>query len=207
MDYSLASDKQLRMIAQYDPDCSPSLLEGLTIEMIRRRLWDGIIMYAAKQTYYNVRETLTTKLQMNEEEFIHIAHIHIMKMVERFQPGRRNFKSYIIMCLISYFKHLRRDAEALKRKANLYTENVDGLDPKLQESIFQSPMNVEKYVIDKITLEEYLKPLREVERQALYLEAMGYTQFEIAEKLGFTNRHYGNVLMKRVHKKLKKMGA
>jgi RNA polymerase sigma factor (sigma-70 family) len=207
MDYSLASDKQLRMIAQYDPDCSPSLLEGLAIEMIRRRLWDGIIMYAAKQTYYNVRETLTTKLQMNEEEFIHIAHIHIIKMVERFQPGRRNFKSYIIMCLISYFKHLRRDAEALKRKANLYTENVDGLDPKLQESMFQSPVNVEKYVIDKITLEEYLKPLREVERQALYLEAMGYTQFEIAEKLGFANRHYGNVLMKRVHKKLKKMGA
>jgi RNA polymerase sigma factor (sigma-70 family) len=207
MDYLKASDKQLRMIAQYDPDCTPSLLEGVAIEMIKRRLWDGIIMYAAKQTYFNVQETLKTKLQMNNEEFIHIAHIHIMRMVERFQPGRRNFKSYIIMCLISHFKHIRRDAEALKRKANLFTEDVDGLDPKLQESMFQSPMNVEKYVIDKITLENFLKPLREVERQALYLEAMGYTQFEIAEQLGFSNRNYGNVLMKRVHKKLKKMGA
>jgi RNA polymerase sigma factor (sigma-70 family) len=206
MDYSLASDKQLRMIAQYDPDCSPSLLEGLAIEMIRRRLWDGIIMYAAKQTYFNVVETYTTKLQMNYEEFIHVSHIHILMMVERFQPGRRNFKSYVIMCLISYFKHIRRDAEAQKRKANLFTENVDGLDPKLQESMFQSPMNVEKYVIDKIMLEEYLKPLREVERQALYLEAMGYTQYEIATQLGFKPT-YGNVLLKRVHKKLKKMGA
>jgi RNA polymerase sigma factor (sigma-70 family) len=207
MDYSLASDKQLRMIAQYDPDCTPSLLEGVAIEMIKRRLWDGIIMYAAKQTYYNVRETLTTKLQVDNEEFIHLAHIEIMRIVSLFKPGKRNFKSYVIMCLISKFKHLRRDAEALKRKANLYTENVDGLDPKLQESMFQSPMNVEKYVIDKITLENFLKPLREVERQALYLEAMGYTQFEIAEQLGFSNRNYGNVLMKRVHKKLKKMGA
>jgi RNA polymerase sigma factor (sigma-70 family) len=206
MDYSLATDKQLRMIAQYDPDCSPSLLEGLAIEMIKRRLWDGIIMYAAKQTYFNVKETLTTKLQMDNEEFIHIAHIHILKSVEKFQPGRRNFKSYIIMCLISYFKHIRRDAEALKRKANLFTENVDGLEPKLQERMFQSPVNVEKYVIDKITLENMLKPLREVERKALYLEAMGYTQYEIGEQLGF-KQQYANVLLKRIREKMKKMGA
>jgi len=206
MKWESATNQQLRTIAQFDPDCSPSLLEGLVVEMIKRRLWDGIILYAAKQTYYNVQDTYRNKLQMSYEEFIHVSHIHILKMVERFQPGRRNFKSYVIMCLISYFKHLRRDAEALKRKANLFTDDVDGLDPKLQESMFQSPMNVEKYVIDKIMMEERLSTLREVERQALKLEVMGYTQYEIAELLGF-KRTYGNVLLKRVHRKLKRIGA
>jgi RNA polymerase sigma factor (sigma-70 family) len=206
MRWELATDKQLRMIAQYDIDCSPSLLKGVAIEMIKRRLWDCIIMYAAKKIYFNVKETYTYKLQMTYEEFIHVAHIEILKVVEKFQPGRRNFKSYVIMCLMTHFKKIIRDAEAMKRIANLRAEDVDGLEPKMQDKIFQSPVNVEKYVIDKITLEERLKPLSEVERKALYLSAMGYTQYEIAEMFGF-KKTYGNVLLTRARNKMKNVGA
>jgi RNA polymerase sigma factor (sigma-70 family) len=206
MRWELATDKQLRMIAQYDIDCSPSLLKGVAIEMIKRRLWDGIILYAAKKIYFNVKETYTYKLQMTYEEFIHVAHIEILKVVEKFQPGRRNFKSYVIMCLMTHFKKIIRDAEAMKRIANLRAEDVDGLEPKMQDKIFQSPVNVEKYVIDKITLEERLKPLSEVERKALYLSAMGYTQYEIAEMFGF-KKTYGNVLLTRARNKMKNVGA
>jgi DNA-directed RNA polymerase specialized sigma24 family protein len=94
----------------------------------------------------------------------------------------------------------------MKRIANLRAEDVDGLEPKMQDKIFQSPVNVEKYVIDKITLEERLKPLSEVERKALYLSAMGYTQYEIAEMFGF-KKTYGNVLLTRARNKMKNVGA
>jgi RNA polymerase sigma factor (sigma-70 family) len=153
-----------------------------------------------------VKETYTYKLQYTYEEFIHVAHIEILKVVEKFQPGRRNFKSYVIMCLMTHFKKIIRDAEAMKRIANLRAEDVDGLEPKMQDKIFQSPVNVEKYVIDKITLEERLKPLSEVERKALYLSAMGYTQYEIAEMFGF-KKTYGNVLLTRARNKMKNVGA
>jgi RNA polymerase sigma factor (sigma-70 family) len=206
MNYSLATDKQLKTIVQSDKDCPSSLLGEVAIEMIKRELWKGYIIYAAKQVFFNVKATILDTLQMSVEEFIHIGHIEILKIVEKFQPGKISFKSYVILCLTTHCKNLKRTAEAVKRKANLYTEEVSTLDPKLQDRIFRSPVNVEKYVIDKITLEDYLSQLNDVERKALYLEAMGYTQYEIAEQLGY-HKKTGGKLIRRTYEKLRKMGA
>jgi RNA polymerase sigma factor (sigma-70 family) len=206
MDYSLADDKQLKTIVQSDKDCPPSLLEGVAIEMIKRNLWSGYIFYAAQQVFHNVQTTILYTLQMSEEEFEHVSHIEIVKMVEKYQPGKISFKSYVILCLISYYRQLLRNAKAVKRKANLFTEEVSTLDPKLQDRMFRSPVNVEKYVIDKITIEDYLSRLNEKERKALYLEAAGYTQFEIAEQLGY-HKKTGGKLIRRTYEKLRKMEA
>jgi RNA polymerase sigma factor (sigma-70 family) len=206
MDYSLATDKQLKTIVQSDKDCPSSLLREVAIEMIKRELWKGYILYAAKQVFFDVKPTILYTLQMSIEEFIHIGHIEILKIVEKFQPGKISFKSYVILCFATYCKNLKRTAEAVKRKANLYTEEVSTLDPKLQDRIFRSPVNVEKYVIDKITLEDCLSQLNEIERKALYLEAMGYTQYEIAEQLGY-HKKTGGKLIRRTYEKLRKMGA
>jgi RNA polymerase sigma factor (sigma-70 family) len=206
MDYSLATDEQLKTIVQSDKDCPSSLLEGVAIEMIKRELWKGYIFYAAKQSFFDIKATILYTLQMSIEEFIHINHIEILNIAKKFQPGKISFKSYVILCLSTRCKQLKRDAEAVKRKANLYTEEVSTLDPKLQDRIFRSPVNVEKYVIDKITLENYLSQLNEIERKALYLEAMGYTQFEIAEQLGY-HKKTGGKLIRRTYEKLRKMGA
>lgn len=206
MDYSLATDKQLKIIVQSDKDCPPSLIEGVAIEMIKRNLWNGYIFYAAQQSFHNVKPTILYTLQMSIEEFVQVSHIEIVKMVEKFQPGKISFKSYVILCLTSYSRQLLRNAKAVKRKANLFTEEVSALDPKLQDRILRSPMNVEKYVVDKITLEDYLNRLNEKERKALYLEAAGYTQFEIAEQLGY-HKKTGGKLIRRTYEKLRKMEA
>lgn len=207
MKWHLATDEQLIVIANNDKDCPPSLLRELAIEMITRKMWDSIICYAGKQAYRNLNYTLEHGLKMSYEEFIHIAHIEIMRVVEKFQTGMRTFKTYVIMCLISKFKKMKRDAEAEKRLANIGTKDVDRLNEKLNNKIFQSPVNVEKHVINKVMIDSAWNVLREVEKKAILLEQQGYEQYEIAEMLG-VHKRYGNVLLKRAYNKLKaQMGA
>jgi len=207
MDWTKATNEQLMVIANDDKDCPPSLLRELAVEMITRKMWDSIICYAGKQAYRNLNYTLEHGLKMAYEEFIHIGHIEIMRVVDKFQTGMRTFKTYVIMCLIAKFKKMKRDAEAEKRVANIGTKDVDRLDEKVRDKIFQSPVNVEKQVIDKVMIESAWNVLREVEKKAILLEQQGYEQYEIAEMLG-VHKRYGNVLLKRAYNKLREqMGA
>jgi RNA polymerase sigma factor (sigma-70 family) len=142
-------------------------------------------------------------LKITHKELIQIGQIEIINQVERFKPGMRTFTSFICMCLIAKFKKIRRDAKTEKRIANIDTKDVDRLEIKMQERIFQSPINVEQYVINKITIEECWHVLREVEKKAILMDMQGYTQYEIAETFGFS-KTYGITLLKRAYKKLRK---
>lgn len=207
MRWHLATNDQLMNIANNDKDCHPSLLKELAVEMIKRKLWDGIICYAGKQAYRHLNYTLEYGLKMTHEEFIHIAHIEIVRVIEKFQTGMRTLKTYVIMCLISKFRKMKRDAEAEIRKANIGTKDVDRLEEKMQTKLFQSPVNVERTVINKIMIESSWHVLRDIEKRAILLEQQGYEQYEIAEMIGVHKRH-GNTLLNRAYAKLRKqMGA
>lgn len=207
MKWHLATNEQLMNIANNDKDCPPSLLKELAVEMIKRKLWDGIVCYAGKQAYRNLNYTLEYGLKMTHEEFIHIAHIEIMRVIEKFQTGMRTLKTYVIMCLIAKFKKMKRDAEAEIRKANIGTKDVDRLEEKMQAKLFQSPVNVERTVINKVMIEGSWHVLRDIEKRAILLEQQGYEQYEIAEMIGVHKRH-GNTLLNRAYAKLRKqMGA
>jgi RNA polymerase sigma factor (sigma-70 family) len=202
MDYTLATNDQLKAIASHDKYCPSSLLRGLAVEMISRHLFDNLIMFAGRQAYRSLNYVLK-KLNIKHSELIHIGHIEILHVVDKFKPGMRTFTSYIVMCLIAKFKKMDRDAHTEKRMANIGTKNVDALEEKMQEKIFQSPVNVEKYVIDKITIEECWPVLREVEKKAIVMDLQGYSQYEIALALGF-KKTYGITLLKRAYEKLRK---
>ena len=203
MKYNLATNKQLMTIAQYDKDCPPSLLRGLAVEMIKRKMFDNLIVFSARRALINLNYTLTHMLKINHQELIHIGHIEIIRIVDRFKTGMRTFTSYIVMCLIAKFKKMKRDAAAEKRVANIQTKNVDTLDLKIQEKIFQSPVNVEQFVINKIMIEKSFSVLREVEKKAVLLDQEGYTQYEIAKMLGYRD-NYGFTLLRRAYKKLRR---
>jgi RNA polymerase sigma factor (sigma-70 family) len=203
MDYTKATNDQLMIIAQYDNSCPSSLLRGLAVEMMNRHLWDNLIVYAGRQAFINLNYTLSHLLKISHKELIQIGQIEIIKQVERFKPGMRTFTSFICMCLIAKFKKVKRDIKTEKRIANIDTKNVDSLDIKIQERIFLSPINVEQYVINKITIEECWDVLRDVEKKAILMDMQGYSQFEIAETFGFS-KNYGNTILKRAYKKLRK---
>jgi RNA polymerase sigma factor (sigma-70 family) len=205
MRYELASNDQLETIINSDNDCPTHLLSGVVLEMIKRRLLDGIILYSAKKTYKNVIYVLERILQMDDEEFIHVGHIYILKRLEGFKPGTRTLKTYLIMCLQSKFAKMIRDAQVLKRKSNLHTQRVDVLPEFVQTRIFRDHANVEKEVINKIMMEEALAQMKPNERKAICLELMGYQKSEIKIMLGY---HPNGNLITKAHRNLKKyLGA
>jgi RNA polymerase sigma factor (sigma-70 family) len=208
MNYTLATDTELMTIVNSDNNCPTHLLSGVAIEMIKRKLWNGVILCAGEKAYHNLNFILSHILKMRHDEFIHIGTIEIVRILETFNPGMRTFKTYVIMCLIAKFKKLKRAAEQEMRRANIGALDVNGLPTKIQDRIFQSPINVEQYVINKITLEENWNVLREIEKKAILLEQYGYKQCEISEMLGFKSKNHANTLLNRAYAKLRNsMGA
>lgn len=203
MNYSIATDEQLKTIINSDKGCPADLLGGVTTEMVKRKLLIPLIIHVAKKMYRNVDYVVKHVLQMEWKDLIQIGHIEILKQSERFKTGMRTPKTFYMMCLITKLGKLKRDAEAEKRKSNIGVESVDELDEKIQEKIFQSPINIERYVIRKITLEDAFKVLQPIERKAIELyHYYGLTQYETAERLGF-NRTSGNRILNRAYKKLR----
>jgi RNA polymerase sigma factor (sigma-70 family) len=201
MDYSKATNDQLLIIVNQDKDCPTHLLSGVAVEMIKRRLWDGVILYSAKRTFNNVIYVLESLLKMDDEELIHIGHIYIMERLKGFKQGKRTLKTYLIMCLCSMFGKLLRDAQADKRRSNIQTQEVDSLPEIVQIKIFRESTNVEKEVINKIMLENALSCMRENERKAILLELMGYQKNEVKVMLGY---HPNANLLTKAHRNLRK---
>lgn len=202
MNYEKATNDQLMIIAKFDKDCYPSLLREVAIEMMKRNLWDNWIMFSGKQAFRSLNYVLK-RLGISHKELIQIGHIEIYKVLDKFKPGMRCLTSYVCMCLITKFKKMDRDAKAEKRIANMEAKSVDRLDPKIADKLFQSPVNVEHYVVNKITIEDSWQVLREVEKQAILMDLQGYSQYEIAQKFGF-QKTYGVTLLKRAYLKLRK---
>jgi RNA polymerase sigma factor (sigma-70 family) len=202
VDFTKATNDELKTILNHEKYCPTHLLSGAVQEMVRRNMLEDLIFYSAKSVYRNVKYLLQHVLKMDWEELYHIGHIEMLMQAEKFKPGMRTPKTFFIMCLKTNFLKMIRDAESMKRLANCKTKNVDLLDPKLQDKLFGSPLNVEKYVINKIILEQALECLSDKERQAVELYQMGYTQFEVAERLGVV-KNYGNVILKRAYQKMR----
>uniref|UniRef100_UPI0024099102 hypothetical protein n=1 Tax=Gracilibacillus dipsosauri TaxID=178340 RepID=UPI0024099102 len=144
--FDRATDEQLKVILNNEKYCPTHLLSGAVQEMIRRNMLEDLIFYSAKSVYRNVKYLLQHVLKMDWDELFHVGHIEMLMQAKKFKPGMRTPKTFFIMCLKTKFLKMIRDAESMKRLANCKTKNVDRLDPKLQDKLFEAPLNVEKYV-------------------------------------------------------------
>jgi RNA polymerase sigma factor (sigma-70 family) len=203
MRYELATNKQLMSIINHDKDLPTHLLSGLVEESIKRGLWDAIIIYAGKRAYHNVPYVLSNILKIEKSDLFQIAYIEIVRIIDTFKPGIKSFKDYVIMCLIGKFHVIRDYATREKRSSDLKTEDIDDLPSLGQGTVLTSPLNVEKYVINKITIEEVWDVLREIEQKAIKLYLIGYTQWELSEMLGLSRRS-GQTILARAYAKLRK---
>ena len=201
MRYHLATEEQLNAIIIQDKSCPSPLLEGVATEMMKRGMLINIIIYSANNVFNDFRYITKNVLQITRDELIQLGHIEIYKCIQKFKPGARTPKTYFIMCLLAMCKKLLRDANAEKRKANINAEEID-----INHSMFISHQNVERQVIAKMTIESMWHRLRPIEQQAIIMEQSGYTQYEIAESMGF-NRTHGNKLLERAYKKMRRAGA
>lgn len=103
---------------------------------------------------------------------------------------------------ISVIKFPRKDAQELHKNTT-----INWIEQEIDEGItlldvLSSPTNTERYVINKISLEERLNKLKPDQRKVIKLLLKGMTEKEIVKELGIT-RQYVSMLKKRALDKLK----
>jgi hypothetical protein len=166
MRWHKATNKQLNIIFNQDNDCPNELLLGLVEEMMRRRLFDGMIVHVVQGL---MRE-------YNKEEVIQLCHIRIYQMVKKFNSNSLSLKNMTFLCIDRTVKNLITHMNTQKYKLNEFA---------LQNEIpaMKDMGNVEKAVIQKIMLEEQMKKLTAKERYIIDRFIKGYS-------IGYQAKHF-----------------
>lgn len=159
-----ATDQQLETIFNHECDLPTDLLVGLVEEMMKRELFDGMIMHMAKR----IRN-------VPRNEIIQAAYIGIYQLAKIFKPGKLSFKQMV------YISIERRIKNLLQAK---YTHSAQLMDNALQNDvpILPAENNVEKFVIQKMVMQEQIKKLNKKERFIIQQFLKGYSIKSIAER-------------------------
>lgn len=184
MDWTKASDKQLWTIAKYDPYCPPSLLRGVVIEMLNRGLWDRIINSCIHKQLKDVTQ-ISQVFKLDAEDFYQIGRLAVYQSLDVFDPSRgKPFHQFVYLKVKNKIWTFFEWAQSQKRDAR----KVVSYHAKAKEDEFETflpdKVNVERYVINKVTLEQLMKRISPHQKNVLNLRLKGFTFAEIAEILG-----------------------
>lgn len=198
-----ATNAQLTAITKHDPDVPPSLLREVVDEMLNRNLFDGIIIRCFHIVFGSIKR-MNEVHSMELEDFLQIGRTVVFQRVSTYKPGKgKSFSSFVFMAIKHKFIQHMQFLEAEKRDQRnefSYNDTEEGLEII---NILPSHTNVEKQVINKITVEKMLGKLSKRQRQIVMLSLRGYIFEEIAEMLG--SKGNGKSANKTYHDAIKKM--
>lgn len=185
MDYTKATNEQLETITRYDLDCSPSLLRGVVEEMLNRNMFDRVIVDCFHKVIGSI-EWMNDAYKLDMEDFLQIGRMMIFKSVNRFEQGKgMSFTSFIFLRVQQEFSRTVDFLKSKKRDCNNdLSYNAESSEGEQYISFLPCSVNVEKYVINKLTVEEMLEEINEHQKKILFLRMEGYTFKEIGDKLG-----------------------
>jgi RNA polymerase sigma factor (sigma-70 family) len=200
--YDLATNQQLQTIVKSDFNCPSSLLGKVTEEMIKRNLFNGLIVKMLNQRFSSLPMACEI-LSCEKEDLIQEGNTEIWKSVTKFKQGKSSFAYYCSIHLLSLFRDMEKAIKSGKREVVLSSCSIHtpiGEDLTIEDVLVYGK-NTENIVINKISLEEKLSVLNEKEKTTISLYAKGYCMDEIAEiehisKSGVSRR------MKKITKKL-----
>jgi RNA polymerase sigma factor (sigma-70 family) len=186
MRYELATDDQLWTIVKYDyKNCPPSLLRGAALELLNRNLFDRLIRGVIQKT---VRYKYTEKrCGIGLEDLLQIGRLKIYKVINQYNPKRgTSLTSFLYLAIKSEFQKVLITANTEKRDNSKETSYQNKMEEGKEYEVFfyDKAVNVEKYVINKVTLEQMLKGLNQHRRTVVYYYMQGYTFEEISKILG-----------------------
>jgi RNA polymerase sigma factor (sigma-70 family) len=190
--YHLASNDQLTNIFNYEKDCPADILSGVVREMINRNLLRGYVKYVIDRTFYDSTNDFDDYMQMG----LMIMH----DFAKKFKPGIRRPKNFLMFCLRREFLKIHQLNQTKKRGGDV--EIITGED--LETFLMPSPVNVERYVLNKIELEECFSCLKEYQQTILVMRSQGYTYNEIAEVVGHSSGKVTENLYRDIKKKIRK---
>lgn len=190
MRWNLATNEQLEVIFNHEYNLPNQLLVGLVVEMMNRRLFDGMILEKAK------------RFRIERDEAIQVGYMAIYQLTKIYREGKLSFKS---MCFIAIERRLKGVVLKKYQKNNHLNDSADSLQTLKETRRFDitDRLDVETQVVRRLTYEEKMKKLTEKERKIVEMFIDGYSINYIATYV------YG-VDPKAVHyhfrKALKKLG-
>lgn len=183
MRYDTATNDQLWTIVKYDSEnCPLSLLRGAVLEMLNRNLFDRIIRDAVLHV---VKPTVIEKIyKIGFDDFMQVGRMEIFKSIKRFKQGKgQTVTSFIYMIvkheIIRVLERLGAKKRDNRKDISMQGKLDDGKD--FEVFLHDRKMDVEKYVINKLTVEEMLQGISEHQRNVLYYRMQGYEFKEISE--------------------------
>ena len=179
MNWEKATDEQLKVIIEDDGGVPPRLLAGVYEEVVRRNLYEGYFYSMLTKRFITLRYAVRC-LKTPFEDLLQIFYIAGFQALKKFKPGKNAFLTFWARFAEMEIKTIKRDSNTQKRSA--YVVSVDAEDVYWE---LPSDMNVEKTVVNRITVEELLSILSVEERAIVLMRNEDYTFVEIGRQMGY----------------------
>jgi RNA polymerase sigma factor (sigma-70 family) len=185
MDFTKATKTQLETIIKYEFTCSHSLLVGAVNELLNRNSFDALIAKAIRLVVHV--PTFEVKQKINMDDLLQVGRMTVFKVMKRFNAAKSNslltflfvtVKQEIIRVVQSAEASIRDGRKTVSHQKETATGEEIGFffkDPKV---------NVEKFVVNKVTIEQLLSRVNPHQRRVVIYRLQGYKFDEIAKILG-----------------------
>ncbi|MED4399805.1 sigma-70 family RNA polymerase sigma factor [Metabacillus fastidiosus] len=205
MNYSLATDEQLKNIIKYDIDCPPSLMKGIVLEMLDRGILNGYVVHIWNKRY-GKQKNFKTSADFEFSDAIQLGLIGIWKATDKFKPGKSSFAKFAAYYIAVEWQNLARGQNAEKRTLDKELLSIDyevNEEGQALQEFLPSYDNVERSVLMKMHFESQLKKLTKLQKVAILSYLKGYHNKETAKALNVTRQAVDNAF----HRAVEKMGG
>lgn len=189
MNWTIATDKQLLTIVKFDQDCPHSLLSGAVTELLARGLFDRFIADCIHRVTGNI-ETVQHVHMVGLDDFMQIGRMEVIHALDDYDNTKgKAFTSFAYLKIkhriIKEMEYLEAQKRDSRKVFSYHNETSEGTE--IIELMIDRTNDVERYVINKVTVEQLLKRVNRHQRNVILHRLKGYTFAEISKLLGRGN--------------------
>lgn len=202
MDLKKATNKQLKVIMNYDNDVPRELLKQVVNEMVDRGMIEHFILYCAKLFWKRIAKN-KTQLGLEVSDVIQLGYMGILKALDRYEPGNLSFASFSRFYIKGEWQSFIRKFNTEKRMSERHKTSIDRAINAEGDSFgafIPSKVSVERNVILKVHFESQMDLLTPIQKLIVLKHLQGYTTKELSLVTGKTRqnveKHFYNALKK-----------
>ena len=196
MDFTKATNKQLKVIIEHDGEVPASLLHQILEEVIRRDLYQNYIGQILIRRYGTLQQA-EQLMRLTFDEIKYLCYEQAFETLRFYKPGKNNFLSFWSSFIANTIKTEIRKYTMQKRSAD--TQSIDDENVHVQ---IVNDHNTERKVINRMMIESLFKRMSEKEQFIVMKLAEGYSYIEISKMCGY-GRNYANNIHYKMIKRLK----
>lgn len=198
MNWTIATNQQLKSIIEQDGECSPHLLYGALEEVVRRDLYNNYIVRLINRRYKAIKYLeYLTKLTFDEIKLL--SYEQMFEALKFYKPGKCPFIQFW-----PNFIHTAFNYETRKYRTKMRTAEFVYMDETPIQIV--DDHNLERKVVNRVYLEQLLSVLTSEDRMIFLQYNNDSTFAEIGKQIGRSREHVRKKYYKTVEK-LREIGA